>query len=130
MPIAIFSAASGGDMRAASLWVCLICGAVAGHHSAAELEDWHAGESGAALAMQRRQWLRWCLGRNQVRRSKVQTELHFRSMWNECWRPFALQVLFSAGKGAVGLLGTSGAGKSMTLRMIAGIVRPIAGVLF
>jgi molybdate transport system permease protein len=41
--------------------------------------------------------------------------------------PFRLEVNFSAGRGAVGLLGASGAGKSMTLRMIAGIVAPDRG---
>jgi molybdate transport system permease protein len=40
---------------------------------------------------------------------------------------FSLEVKFGAGKGAVGLLGASGAGKSMTLRMIAGIVTPDSG---
>jgi molybdate transport system permease protein len=40
---------------------------------------------------------------------------------------FSLEVKFDAGKGAVGLLGASGAGKSMTLRMIAGIVTPDRG---
>jgi molybdate transport system permease protein len=40
---------------------------------------------------------------------------------------FSLQVAFETGQGAVGLLGASGAGKSMTLRMIAGIVAPDSG---
>src|SRR5208283_3393287 len=40
---------------------------------------------------------------------------------------FNLQVEFRTGRGAVGLLGASGAGKSMTLRMIAGVVAPDRG---
>ena len=40
---------------------------------------------------------------------------------------FDLQVQFVAGKGAVGLLGASGAGKTMTLRMIAAIESPDRG---
>jgi len=40
---------------------------------------------------------------------------------------FTLRVKLTAGKGAVGLLGASGAGKSMTLRLIAGIVSPTRG---
>jgi molybdate transport system permease protein len=40
---------------------------------------------------------------------------------------YDLLVKFHAGKGAVGLLGASGAGKTMTLRMIAGIVEPASG---
>jgi molybdate transport system permease protein len=40
---------------------------------------------------------------------------------------FDLQVEFCAARGAIGLLGASGAGKTMTLRMIAGIVEPDRG---
>jgi molybdate transport system permease protein len=40
---------------------------------------------------------------------------------------FNLEVGFRAGQGSLGLLGASGAGKSMTLRMIAGIVAPDRG---
>src|SRR3990170_6440130 len=40
---------------------------------------------------------------------------------------FTLNVSFSAGSTSVGLLGASGAGKSMVLRTIAGLVRPDAG---
>jgi molybdate transport system ATP-binding protein/molybdate transport system permease protein len=40
---------------------------------------------------------------------------------------FTLDADFTAGRGPVGLLGASGAGKSMVLRAIAGLVRPEAG---
>ena len=40
---------------------------------------------------------------------------------------FTLQVSFSAGDTATALLGASGCGKSMTLRCIAGIVKPDSG---
>lgn len=40
---------------------------------------------------------------------------------------FALDINFEAGDEVVGLLGASGCGKSMTLRCIAGIVRPNEG---
>ena len=40
---------------------------------------------------------------------------------------FRLDVSFEARDGVLGLLGASGCGKSMTLRCIAGIVRPDAG---
>ncbi len=40
---------------------------------------------------------------------------------------FTLDVAFAAGDETVGLLGASGCGKSMTLRCIAGIVRPDEG---
>jgi molybdate transport system permease protein len=40
---------------------------------------------------------------------------------------FALDLRFSAGPAPVALLGASGSGKTMALRMIAGLVRPDAG---
>jgi len=42
---------------------------------------------------------------------------------------FALDVFFEAGDETVGLLGASGCGKSMTLKCIAGIVRPDEGTI-
>ncbi|MBR1671955.1 MAG: ATP-binding cassette domain-containing protein [Fretibacterium sp.] len=40
---------------------------------------------------------------------------------------FCLKVAFEAGRGTLALLGASGCGKSMTLRCIAGIIRPDQG---
>lgn len=40
---------------------------------------------------------------------------------------FSLNIGFQAGKGCLGLLGPSGCGKSMTLKSIAGIVKPDEG---
>lgn len=40
---------------------------------------------------------------------------------------FTLDMQFSAGNGCLGILGPSGCGKSMTLKSIAGIVRPDSG---
>lgn len=42
-------------------------------------------------------------------------------------KQFELNVQFQAGKGCLGILGPSGCGKSMTLKSIAGIVRPDSG---
>ena len=39
-------------------------------------------------------------------------------------RDFTLDLSFSAGEGCLGILGASGCGKSMTLKSIAGIIRP------
>ena len=40
---------------------------------------------------------------------------------------FTLDLEFCAGRGCLGILGPSGCGKSMTLKSIAGIVRPGSG---
>ncbi len=42
-------------------------------------------------------------------------------------KQFELQVRFTAGQGRLGILGPSGCGKSMTLKAIAGIVKPDRG---
>lgn len=42
-------------------------------------------------------------------------------------KEFSLDLEFQAGKGCLGILGPSGCGKSMTLKSIAGIVKPDSG---
>ena len=42
-------------------------------------------------------------------------------------KEFSLDIGFEAGRGCLGILGPSGCGKSMTLKSIAGIVRPDSG---
>lgn len=126
MPIAIFSAAEGGDMRVAFLWVSLI----------------------VVLSLAIIRLLNWQrktrkLVPNQMTPSMVSApappSLPPRNMdetspsatleisVEKALEYFNLEVKFCAGRGAVGLLGASGAGKSMTLRMIAGIVAPDRG---
>lgn len=46
---------------------------------------------------------------------------------HKAWPDFSLDIRFEAGDEVVGLLGGSGAGKSMTLRSIAGIAKPDSG---
>lgn len=125
MPIAIFSSVEAGDMRTAFLWVCLIVifslaiirllnvqrktrAIERGEPDTerTELPDQalpaissHAGESPRAL--------------------EVEIE---RSLEN-----FTLRIALGTGQGSIGLLGPSGSGKSMTLRMIAGVSTPDRG---
>ena len=42
-------------------------------------------------------------------------------------KDFSLDISFEAGRGCLGILGPSGCGKSMTLKSIAGIIRPDQG---
>lgn len=126
MPIAIFSAASGGDMRAASLWVCLI---VVLSLAIIRLLNWKIGTPGKRRSSSNATppmaplvpWAQPSEAEQGANGATLSVDVE------RVLEAFALQVQFSAGKGAVGLLGTSGAGKSMTLRMIAGIVRPDRG---
>jgi molybdate transport system permease protein len=125
MPIAIFSAAEGGDMRAAYLWVSLI-----------------VLLSLAMIRLLNRQ------SKNRRPKTKNSPSTFLSNPTHPAVHPwldsststtnlditiekklehFDLDVSFNASRGAVGLLGASGAGKSMTLRMIAGIVQPDSG---
>jgi len=126
MPMAIFSAVESGDMRASLAWVILIVmlslaiirllnresregfrerievpGALAPKSIEAPTAPKDANESGPSAIL-------------DIDVAKT-------------LKSFDLHVKFRTGKGAVGLLGASGAGKSMTLRIIAGIVAPDRG---
>jgi molybdate transport system permease protein len=126
MPLAIFSAASGGDTSAAYLWVGLI---IVLSLAIIRLLNWKIGVRGkvkrsvapapsiAATAL-------------GVRTQPADDKAIPKSFSVDVERAldsFALHVKFIAAKGALGLLGASGAGKSMALRMIAGIVAPDRG---
>ncbi len=123
MPIAIFSAVESGDMRVAVLWVSLIVvislamirllnvqlrprrvpaapGGMA-HEAAPLLPPSHATESNDP--------------------AKLDIDI------DKTLDAFQLHLRHCTGRGAVGLLGASGAGKSITLRMIAGLVAPDRG---
>jgi molybdate transport system permease protein len=125
MPMAIFSAVEDGDMRLALLWVGLI---VVLSLAIIRLLNWES-------RTQRR-------ARKQIKRAPVASVFEAAALprpiissvaaalemaVEKQLENFDLNVELKAGKGAVGLLGASGAGKTMTLRMIAGIVKPDRG---
>ena len=126
MPIAIFSAVEGGDMRAAFLWVSLI---VILSFAIIRLLHWERKTRKTApnqttsllapAAILPPQWPR------NADESAPSALLEIRV--EKALETFNLEVGFRSGLGALGLLGASGAGKSMTLRMIAGIVTPDRG---
>jgi molybdate ABC transporter permease protein len=126
MPIAIFSSAEAGDMHSAFLWVCLIV-----IFSLAIIR---------LLNVQRKTRR---IERTEPDESATDAsdQVHYAVVPNGSFKPpgglevaverslenFTLRIALSAGQGSVGLLGPSGSGKSMTLRMIAGVSRPDRG---
>jgi molybdate transport system permease protein len=124
MPIAIFSAAAGGNMSQAFLWVGLIV--------VLSLAIIRLLNREGAL----RKPVRPHLGSSlapvpviplPVRQDPSTLTASIDLDVSKTLEQFELKVLLLAGSEAVGLLGASGAGKSMTLRMIAGIVTPDRG---
>ncbi len=122
MPIAIFSTAESGDMHAATVWVILIVVL-----SMAVIRLLHyerkTRAAGAAPAMSVptqivQPPLPATKNNNVMLEANVERRLE----------SFTLRAHVRAGgAGAVGLLGPSGSGKSMTLRMIAGLTTPTRG---
>ncbi len=124
MPIAIYSAAERDDMRAATLWVVLIVAL-----SLAIIRLLHV----EARTSRRRRKAQARLSTSEPIPAPIATpgtppatpllDVEIEKALNH----FVLRVGLRAGRGAVGLLGASGAGKSMTLRLIAGIATPTRG---
>ncbi len=126
MPIAIFSAAEGGDMRVAFLWVSLIVvlslaiirllnrqsGLLKLPRKRVELPT--ESSSAPPLIPARSN------GQNS-QPAMLEIDI-YKALEN-----FDMRVVLRTGRGAVGLLGPSGAGKSMTLRTIAGVAEPDRG---
>jgi molybdate transport system permease protein len=126
MPIAVFFAAEDGDMRRALAWVLFI-----------------VAISLAAIAMMN-YWgrPRAIAGRSPESATPepvimplppVSPDLapasgsELRAAFEKIYDGFRLQVAFAATGGALGLLGASGSGKSLTLRSIAGLEIPDDG---
>lgn len=126
MPIAIFSAAEGGDMRVAMIWVAIIIVVSMAMIRLLNLHDlsrWKSSigtaannpiESPSILTAQ-------MSGSSKDRNAALDFDV-VKSLEN-----FRLELQFQAGRGAMGLLGASGAGKSMTLRLLAGLSTPDRG---
>jgi molybdate ABC transporter permease protein len=126
MPIAIFSAAEGGDMRAALLWVVLIVVV-----SLAIIRLLNVEKKTRIMA-----WTEPDLSRTEFPEQLPEAVAHLRDNGSTVTLEvdlertlgnFTLRTALVAGNGAVGLLGPSGSGKSMTLRMIAGVSTPDSG---
>jgi molybdate transport system permease protein len=131
MPIAIFSAVEGGDMRMAAVWVALIVAISLGmirllnrqsravrKRVQAEVALTAQADVGALPLVPREAGPR---DGESSASSALEIDLE------KGLERFTLRVNLRAQRGAVGMLGASGAGKSMTLRMIAGVVTPDRG---
>ena len=131
MPIAIFSAVEDGDMRLAAVWVALIVaislgmirllnreGRAARKRVQAEVAATALLDAGALPTVPR-----VALAQNEESGSGSALEIDLEKRLER----FTLKLRLRAGSGAVGILGPSGAGKTMTLRLIAGVAAPDAG---
>jgi molybdate transport system permease protein len=131
MPIAIFSAVEDGEPRLAAVWVALIVaislgmirllnrqGKTVRKRVQAEGVPSILAEVGSLPVVPRVTGAR---GEESAAPSALEIDLEKRL------ERFTLRVRLGAGRGAVGILGASGAGKSMTLRLIAGVAEPDGG---
>jgi molybdate transport system permease protein len=133
MPIAIYSAAEGGDMRVAVLWVSLIVVLSLAiirllnvQRRTRQFPRQRAGQSPGGLEAGDILSTLPISSYSRVNEDSA-TPVALEIDLEKTLKNFDLKLTFRAGHGAVGLLGASGAGKSMTLRAIAGVTAPDRG---
>lgn len=135
MPMAIYFAVEAGAMQEAWVWVAVIMlvslGGMVGVNiwqqqrfrrqtmastDALDLGDERGGEMDLAL--------------DRLAAERTSSTPGATNLWVDITKDlsgFQLQVAFQVGKETLGILGTSGSGKSMTLRCIAGVETPSQG---
>jgi molybdate transport system permease protein len=120
MPVAIFFAAEGGDLRGALLWVAYTAGLSLA--SIAALNYWGRPQARRAPAPVAEPIAPIVVPPGAgVTRAGLDVDITRRHAG------FVLEVRMSNGGCSLGLLGASGSGKSMTLACIAGLETPDAG---
>jgi molybdate transport system permease protein len=133
MPMAIFSAVESGDMHVALLWVGLIVALslaiirLLNRESKTQALPRKRGSRSSRAASSAESQSTLPLTAPSQRNNQSKTPATMEIDLGKTLEHFELKVAFRAGRGAVGLLGASGAGKSMTLRMIAGVATPDRG---
>jgi molybdate transport system permease protein len=144
MPVAIFFAAEAGKMNEALIWVLIIVAIALG--AIASINYWSDSQNLSqsrlvgyySLVITRCSAIisRWLLARHQTKISLASAEQDKKLTTNnqglivelqKTFSSFTLEANFTANKKPVGILGSSGSGKSMTLRCIAGLETPTQG---
>ena len=124
MPIAIFSAAESGDMSVAMLWVALIVLLSLG---IIRLLNYQRKSRPPLLEPITPAAILEHKPVATISQTSSPASSHLDVKLQRHLESFTLQMALSTGRGPVGLLGASGSGKSMTLRMIAGVSTPDRG---
>jgi molybdate transport system permease protein len=135
MPIAIFSAVEDGEPRLAAVWVALIVaislgmirllnreGRAARKRVQAEVVATAQAEVGALPSVPR-----VAVPRDEEGAPSSTLEVDLEKRLERFTLAVRLGAGLVSGRGAVGILGASGAGKTMTLRLIAGVAEPDGG---
>jgi molybdate ABC transporter permease protein len=124
MPIAIFFAAEGGDLGRAGLWVLLTV--LISLAAIGALHAW-AHPHGKPATVPAEASEEPPLGLPYIRRFRSGAGGTLEVEARKCYANFEWRVSFAARGEVVALLGASGSGKSITLRAIAGLIRPDEG---
>jgi molybdate transport system permease protein len=129
MPVAIFFAADGGDMRLAFSWVVLIV--IISLATIAGLNYWtprvRAPHRRPIAATRSPEWLPAQPALTSHPVARVTNPSSLTANLTKSFPGFELSVALSATGDRLGLLGASGSGKSMTLQCIAGLAKPDKG---
>jgi molybdate transport system permease protein len=144
MPVAIFFAAEAGKMDEALIWVLIIVAIALA--AIASINYWSDSQNlsqsrlvgSYSLVITRCSAIisRWLLARSQIKISLTSAEQDKKLTTNnpglivelqKTFSSFTLDANFTANKKPLGILGSSGSGKSMTLRCIAGLETPTQG---
>jgi molybdate transport system permease protein len=129
MPVAIFFAADGGDMRRAFSWVVLIV--IISLATIAGLNYWtpraQAPHRRGITATRAPEWLPSQPALTSHAAPLNTNPCSLTADLTKSFPGFELSVALSATSERLGLLGASGSGKSMTLHCIAGLAKPDKG---
>ena len=130
IPIAIFFASEGGNMKEALIWVLVILAISLGVITG--VNCWSESQIKKRIVQKTEKQIIDVRSITQVQpqpfllNSRSQSQSLFVDIQKQL-HGFMLDVAFSANNKPVGLLGGSGAGKSMILRCIAGLENPTQG---